>query len=346
MRLLANRRIKNLFIYILLIIVGFSSFSIAAVIMQWEFAVLHILISTILMGFLILIFLYFYFRKQEKIMENAVTQIREYISGNHNARISCYDEGELYQLFHEINTLATILNSRAENEEKAKISLKNTISNISHQLKTPLAALNIYNGILKEETVNSPTIKKFTDLSEQELYRIEILVKNLLTIAKLDAGIIIFDKSKHYIDDIMKQIQQRFAFQAQQQNKILNFIEHDTATILLCDPYWLMEAISNVVKNALDHTTAGSTIEISWRKSLSMVQIMIRDNGSGIHSEDLPHIFKRFYRSRFSKDTQGVGLGLPLTKAIIEAHSGTIEVDSDLGKETIFIINLLIPTNL
>ena len=102
-------------------------------------------------------------------MENAVTQIREYISGNHDARIDCDDEGELYRLFHEVNALVAILNAHAENEGKAKIFLKDTISNISHQLKTPLAALNIYNGLLQEETANLPAIKEFTDLSEQEL---------------------------------------------------------------------------------------------------------------------------------------------------------------------------------
>lgn len=88
-------------------------------------------------------------------------------------------------------------------------------------------------------------------------------------------------------------------------------------------------------------------VKLAWRHPpTSMVQIVVKDDGSGIHPEDLPHIFKRFYRSRFSKDTQGVGLGLPLAKAIIEAHSGTIEVDSELGVGTTFTINFLIPTKL
>ena len=90
----------------------------------------------------------------------------------------------------------------------------------------------------------------------------------------------------------------------------------------------------------------GAEIRIEWRKFASVVQLVVRANGSGIHPEDLPHIFKRFYRSRFSKDTQGLGLGLPLAKAIIEAHSGTIEVDSELGIGTSFTINFLIPTKL
>ena len=116
--------------------------------------------------------------------------------------------------------------------------------------------------------------------------------------------------------------------------------------MFFCDQNWLTEAISNLVKNALDHTKEGDSIQVEWRESASILQILIRDNGRGIHPEDMPHIFKRFYRSRFSKDKQGVGLGLPLAKAIIEAHSGTIEVDSQLGRGTVFTVNFLIPTKL
>ncbi len=101
---------------------------------------------------------------------------------------------------------------------------------------------------------------------------------------------------------------------------------------LFCDRDWLSEAIDNIVKNALDHTEKGDTIHIKWKALPSAVQITVKDNGCGIHPEDLHHIFKRFYRSRFSKDTQGIGLGLPLAKAIIEAHGGLIEVESELGK--------------
>ena len=115
---------------------------------------------------------------------------------------------------------------------------------------------------------------------------------------------------------------------------------------LLCDRNWMIEAIGNLVKNALDHTEKGGRIRIEWRAFTSIVQITVKDNGSGIHPEDLHHIFKRFYRSRFSKYTQGIGLGLSLTKGIVEAHNGTIEVDSTLGAGTSFTINFLNPTKL
>jgi len=278
-------------------------------------------------------------------MENAVTQITEYISGNRTARIECDDEGQLYRLFHEVNSLVSILNAHAENEGKAKQFLKNTISDISHQLKTPLAALNIYNGLLQGEAEELPTIKEFATLSEHELDRIETLVQNLLKITKLDAGSIVIEKAPENVADMMNDIELHFAYRAKQEQKemVLSGAENIS---LLCDRHWVIEAIDNIVKNALDHTQKGDFIHIEWKQFMTVVQIIVKDNGSGIYPEDLLHIFKRFYRSRFSKDIQGIGLGLPLAKAIIEAHNGTVEVDSELGVGTTFVINFLIPTKL
>ena len=136
-----------------------------------------------------------------------------------------------------------------------------------------------------------------------------------------------------------------FAYRAKQEQKEI-VLSGSSDVSLFCDRDWLSEAMDNMVKNALDHTKKGDTIHIKWRALPSTVQIVIKDNGCGIHPEDLHHIFKRFYRSRFSQDTQGIGLGLPLAKAIIEAHDGAIEVDSELGIGTSFTINFPIPTKL
>lgn len=99
-------------------------------------------------------------------------------------------------------------------------------------------------------------------------------------------------------------------------------------------------------KNALDHTAEDGIVSVRWQKSGNILNVTFSDNGSGIHPEDIGHIFKRFYRSRFSKDTQGAGLGLPIAKTIIEAHEGMIEVESELGKGTTFSVSFLIPTEL
>ncbi|WP_312443145.1 sensor histidine kinase [Lacrimispora sp.] len=345
MKILTNKKIKLLFSWVLLFILAFTFLSAAFIGLKFENAALCVLACSLCMSISILAMGFRYFKKQNKIMENAVTQIKDYISGNQNARIECNDEGELYRLFHEVNSLVSILNAHAENEEKAKKFLKNTISDISHQLKTPLAALNVYNGIMQEEAKNLPTIKEFTVLSEQELDRIEMLVQNLLKITKLDAGTIMIEKAIENVSEMMDCIESHFSYRAEQEEKNI-YLSGDHTVTLLCDRNWLIEAISNIVKNAFDHTQKGNAIRIEWKQFASVVQIIIKDNGSGIHPEDLHHIFKRFYRSRFSKDTQGIGLGLPLAKAIVEAHSGTIEVDSELGIGTTFTISFLIPTNL
>lgn len=345
MKIMANKNMKLLIIRILLCILAFTLLSAVLISLNLENAASYVLASSLCMGMFILVFVYRYFKEQNRILEHAIIQVKEYISGNQNARIECEEDGELYRLFHEINSLASILNAHAENESRAKVFLKNTISDISHQLKTPLAALNIYNGILQEEADDLPSVQKFTALSEQELDRIEELVQNLLKITKLDAGTIVMEKNLENVSEMMSSIQRHFLYRAEAEGKRL-CLSGDDNIRLSCDRSWLSEAFSNIVKNAFDHTQKGNTVSIEWKQFASIVQIVIKDNGCGIHPEDLHHIFKRFYRSRFSKDTKGIGLGLPLAKTIIEAHGGTIEVDSKTGTGTAFTINFLIPTKL
>lgn len=345
MKIFVNRKIKRLFSGILLCVLFFTFISVLLMEFEVRNAAVYTIVCFLLMSTAILVICYGYFREQHKIMEHAILQITEYISGNKDVTIECNDEGELYRLFHEVNSLVAILNAHAENEKNAKKFLKNTISDISHQLKTPLAALNIYMGLIQDEAEELPTIQEFSQLSEQELDRIEGLVQNLLKITKLDAGMIVLEKSLENVSEIAESVKKRFLFRASQEGKEI-CLSGSGETAFLCDRSWMIEAISNLVKNALDHTKEGDCICMEWWVSASIVQITIKDNGSGIYPEDLHHIFKRFYRSRYSKDTQGIGLGLPLAKAIVEAHDGTIEVDSALGRGTSFTMNFLIPTKL
>lgn len=345
MKIFVNRKIKRLFSGILLCVLFFTFISVLLMEFEVRNAAVYTIVCFLLMSVAILVICYGYFREQHKIMEHAILQITEYISGNKDVTIECNDEGELYRLFHEVNSLVAILNAHAENEKNAKKFLKNTISDISHQLKTPLAALNIYMGLIQDEAEELPTIQEFSQLSEQELDRIEGLVQNLLKITKLDAGMIVLEKSLENVSEIAESVKKRFLFRASQEGKEI-CLSGSGETAFLCDRSWMIEAISNLVKNALDHTKEGDCICMEWWVSASIVQITIKDNGSGIYPEDLHHIFKRFYRSRYSKDTQGIGLGLPLAKAIVEAHDGTIELDSALGRGTSFTMNFLIPTKL
>ena len=345
MKIFTNKDIKTLFIGVSLFL--FCNTVLSQIIL-WRFhrnSSPALFILSLLMGCGILFLCFCYFHKQQKIMETAVAEIDDYLIGDTDARIECDDEGEMYKLFHSVNTLVSVLNAHIENEFRTKEFLKDTISDISHQLKTPLAALNIYNGILQSETENLPDLKEFTILSEQELDRIEALVQNLLKITRLDAGAIILEKNFENVSDMMHDIEQHFAYRAKQEQKELSLCGDDDI-MLFCDREWMIEAVSNLVKNAFDHTDAGKHICVEWKQMSDMLQIVVEDNGCGIHSEDVYHIFKRFYRSRFSKDTQGIGLGLPLAKTIVELHGGNIKVDSVLGKGSTFFINILKITKL
>lgn len=345
MKILTNKEARS---FIALIGGLFASYTIIVQIFIWftcQKFVIWLLICSALMLIALVTFCFRYFYRQNRTMEAAVSQINAYLGGDTNARIQCDSEGELHKLFHSVNTLAAVLNAHAENEQRSKEFLKNTISDISHQLKTPLAALNIYNGLLQGEADELPAVKELTSLSEQELDRIETLVQNLLKITKLDTGIMVMEKCSVNIAGMMKDIELHFSYRAKQEHKTITLSGSDSAR-LFCDRDWIVEAISNIVKNAFDHTNAGNHVIIEWKQLPSVTRISIKDNGSGIHSQDMYHIFKRFYRSRFSTDTQGIGLGLPLAKAIVEAHDGNITVDSVLGKGSTFIISFLNPTKL
>lgn len=345
MRMLTNAAIKRLFLEISLCMASIVVLSQLAVRLLPDWAPLCLLVLSLLTAGGILASCIRYFLQQERTLEEAQAQINALLSGDCTARISCDEDGELFKLFHSVNTMAAVMAAHANKETQAKEFLKNTIADISHQLKTPLAALNIYNGLLQGEAADLPNIREFADLSEQELDRIETLVQNLLKITRLDAGTLVTQKALENVGDMMGEIEQHFSYRARQEQKTLQFSGPET-TMLFCDREWFMEAVSNLAKNALDHTKSGDTVSISWRELPSQVRITVTDTGSGIHPEDIYHIFKRFYRSRFSKDTQGVGLGLPLAKAIIEAHDGMIQVDSALGRGSIFTVNLPIPTKL
>ena len=345
MRVISDRAAKVLLCAVIAIALAFASGSAALAGAGAENAGVYIFAGGLCMAALIAAACCVYLKAQNKIIEEASQKITEYIAGDNDARINCDEEGELYKLFHKINSLASVLNAHAENELNSREFLKNTISDISHQLKTPLAALSIYNGIMQEGADNIDDVREFARLSEYELERIERLVQNLLKLAKLDAGTMVINRAPENIYEMFESVKKHFSFRADMEEKKIN-LSGDRELDLSCDRVWLSEALDNIVKNALDHTERGGCIDIEWEKLVSVIRIVIKDNGSGIHSQDIYHIFKRFYRSRFSKDTQGIGLGLPLAKAVIEAHNGSIEVNSEIGEGAEFIINFLIPTKL
>ncbi|MGF7059861.1 sensor histidine kinase [Brassicibacter mesophilus] len=302
-------------------------------------------LSVVIFGTSIITVFFVYFKRQQNVIEKANIAINTFVNGDATARIDSDKEGSLYKLFASINSITTSLNAHIEVEKHTKEFLKNLIADISHQLKTPLAALKMYNEIMQEESNNEETVKNFAVKMESSLERMEILIQNLLKITKLDAGTIVLNKREKNIRAIVKESISSLETRAAQEQKSITLNGSDN-TVLYCDEDWMIEAIGNLIKNALDHMREGGKVIILWEETSVITKIIIKDNGSGIYPEDIHYIFKRFYRSRFSQNTHGVGLGLSLAKSIVEAHNGTITVDSTLGKGSSFALNFLKLTNM
>ena len=302
--------------------------------------------QTMFSVFLLLIFpfgaiylsLFLYLRRQHKAFSNAENTIRQFLDGNTTSRIECSQAGDWYSLFHAINEMATILSAHAENQRQTKEFLQDIISDVSHQIKTPLSALKMYHEIIESHKDDAATVSSFTEKSQREIKRMEDVIYTLLKLARLDAGIIQMEKTPENLSVLMQDVMERFEIWAEREHKTITLSGKEDV-VLSCDALWVSEAIGNIVKNALEHTENGGHIEVKWSQSPLMTQIEISDDGKGIHPEDLYNIFKRFYRSRFSSDVHGIGLGLPLAKSIVEAHGGTISVTSSLSAGTTFTLN-------
>lgn len=284
--------------------------------------------------------MFVFFWKRKRFYQQADKVLTNYINGDYSCHLPQNYEGAIFQIFSSIEQLATMLQSKNETEHKAKEFLKDTISDISHQLKTPLAALTMYQEIIESEPENAETVKQFAAKMGISLKRMEQLILSMLKITRLDTGNIVFEKKSCRVSELITHSVNELTTRAKNENKQIQ-IDGDGEQQLICDMEWTGEAIGNIVKNALDHTQAGGIVRITWDRAPAMFQIFISDNGSGIAPEDIHHIFKRFYRSKHSLDTQGIGLGLPLAKSIIEGQDGVISVKSEIGNGTMFTLSFL-----
>ena len=277
---------------------------------------------------------------RERLYKKSENIIKDYIDGNYTVHLPQSNEGNIYQLLASVDQLATMLQAKNNTEQKTKEFLKNTISDISHQLKTPLSALVMYQEIIENEPDNPETVREFSLKSGTALKRIEQLIQSILKITRIDAGSIYFEKSNYSIPDILSHAISELTTRANNEKKEI-VINGDLEQMLYCDIEWTGEAIGNIVKNALDHTDAGGKITISCERTPTMIRIFITDNGHGIAQEDIHHIFKRFYRSKNTSDSQGIGLGLPLAKAVVEGQGGILSVQSERLQGTTFTLSFL-----
>ena len=293
-----------------------------------------------LFGIFLAVFLtvWIYIRKQNKAIAKADTMINRFLSGDTGQRIDSEETGDWYSLFHRINELAAILSAQAEHEKQTRIFLQDMISDVSHQLKTPLAALKMYDEIMAQEGTDREAIQAFSQKSLREIRRVEDVVYTLLKIARLDAGTVRMEKAEENMEMLLKDVTERFETLAAREAKEI-VLSGSGDVSLYCDALWMSEALGNVVKNALEHTGRGGKVVISWERTPLLTNIVVEDNGTGIRQEDIHNIFKRFYRSRISQDTHGIGLGLPLAKSIVEAHQGTVSVTSRVGQGSRFVLS-------
>lgn len=318
-----------------------TSSSLLPFLSEFRFHSYYLILSGI-MVFVVILFTgtFFFLWKRSKLYSEAYNIVNCLANNDYSRHLPQHSEGEIYQLFASIENLATMLQSKNETEQKIKEFLKNTISDISHQLKTPLAALVMYQEIIENEPDNREIVEEFSIKIGIALKRMEQLIQSMLKITRLDTGNVIFEKRCCLVKDVIENAINDLTTRAESENKKI-VMDGNPEQLLVCDMNWTSEAVGNFVKNALDHTKAGGIIRIVWEEAPNMLRICISDNGTGIAPEDIHHIFKRFYRSKYSLERQGIGLGLPLAKSIIEGQNGLISVQSILHQGTTFTLSFL-----
>ena len=291
---------------------------------------------------LLFISVFRYLQKIDGIYKEAIAVIENYTENDFSLRLPELGEGTLFQMFSRINFMAAMLKAKQESENKVKEFLKTTVSDISHQLKTPLAALYMYQEIILNEPDQVEVVRDFTEKSGLALARMEGLIRTLLKLTKLDAGNVVFSKRLSAASEFVIQSVEELTERAKKEKKEI-ILSGDKMAVVYCDMEWSREALGNLIKNALDHTDAGDRITVSWEQTPLMTRFMVKDTGEGIAKEDIHHIFKRFYRSRNTRDRQGTGLGLSLARSIVDGQGGTIGVQSLIGQGTTFTLSFPAP---
>lgn len=262
------------------------------------------------------------------------------VEGDFSIRLPEGSEGEFGMLGHNFNAMANRLKHSLERLREDKLFLKNIISDISHQLKTPLASLITMNDLLMEGRVEAGRIQEFLDKCRSQLNRMEWLILNLLKLARLEAGAIEFVKERFLFADSIRKAQIPLEVKLAEKQHIF-ICEEKTPVYFTGDEEWMGEAFANLLKNAVEHTGEGGKITVELSETPLLTRVVIEDTGEGIEPKDLPHIFERFYKGSNSVKVESVGIGLALARLIIEAHDGTISVESRRGRGTKFTVTFL-----
>ncbi len=273
--------------------------------------------------------------KLKKELKSLSKYMNKVLNGNFFINFKDYKESRLSLLKNDIYKLVIRLKNQNEKELKDKLYLKDFLSDISHQLKTPLTSMYVINDILEREKDDKKR-KEFLKKNKHQLERIEWLISSLLKMSLLESETVIFNKKNENIENLIKKSLEPINIKLDLKNIKVN-IKGNKDTFHHVDFKWLCEALLNILKNALEYTPEGGIIDIYYEKNPLFLLIKIKDSGSGINKESLKHIFKRFYK--VNQNSDGVGIGLNMAEKIVKMHNGEIVVTSN-ENGTIFEIKL------
>lgn len=296
---------------------------------------LVIILGTVSLG----IYLIYVITQEKKIAE-----INEYIkqinNKNYILKIEENDNRELSKLRNELYKTTVLLKETAEISEKEKENLSTAIADISHQLKTPLTSIRIMlDNIQDDPDMEKEVREDFLIEISKQIDWISSLVVALLKIAKFDAGTIKMENNEINAKNLIDNIVSNLAILMELKNiEIITNV--DEKATFIADYKWQQEALTNILKNAIEHSKHNSRIYITVENTNLFLKIIIKDEGSGIDKEDLKHIFQRFYKTKNSSENS-IGIGLPLAKAIIEQSNGYIKVETKYGEGTSFEVKYI-----
>lgn len=291
-------------------------------------------------GILILTIVLIYNRKKEREIKKINKYLNEINNGNYELKIEENCEDELSKLKNELYKTTVLLRETAENSEQEKINLSNSLADISHQIKTPLTSIRIMlDNIEDNPDMDRKTREEFIEDISKQIDWISSLAISLLKLAKFDAGAIKMNDQEVNVKKLINHVLSNLAILLDIKNiKIEQKIDDDT--IIKADYNWQLEALTNIIKNAIEHSHDNGTIHIDVENNSVFVKIKIRDEGEGIDKKDIKHIFDRFYKAKKSSENS-IGIGLSLAKTIIEQENGYIKVDSEVDRGTTFEIKYL-----
>lgn len=232
-----------------------------------------------------------------------------------------YEEGELSILANQIQKLTLRLTEAAEQVRGEKTLLADSLADISHQLRTPLTAMNLTAALLRSQELGDRRRMELASELRQLLERTDWLVETLLKLSKLDAGTVTLASSHVTVRELVRRASEPLMVPMELRDQKL--VRNCAQESFTGDPVWTAEALGNILKNAMEHTPDGGTITVSAQQTALYTAITVDDTGPGFKEEDIPHLFERFYRGA-DASPQSCGIGLALARTVIAAQNGTI----------------------